>query len=66
MLEILSKTNLPLASALRGSKMYIVEKRALIDTQNTLFLDLIRKNENAKNMNTKTATKTNAFILLLQ
>lgn len=48
-LEILSKTNLPLASALRGSKMYIVEKRALIDTQNTLFLDLIRKNDNAKN-----------------
>ncbi len=44
----LSKINLPLASALRGSQMYLTEKYALIDTQNTFFLELVRKNNDAK------------------
>lgn len=47
-LEKLSSLNLPLASALRGSKMYLTDKYALIDTQNTFFLELVRKNESAK------------------
>ncbi len=47
-LEKLSSLNLPLASALRSSNMYLTEKYALIDTQNTFFLELIRKNEDAK------------------
>ncbi len=47
-LDKLSSINLPLAGALRGSQMYLSDKYALIDTQNTFFLELIRKNSDAK------------------
>ena len=47
-LDKLSSINLPLAGALKGSKMYLSDKYALIDTENTFFLELIRKNNDAK------------------
>lgn len=44
-LEKLSSINPPLAGALKGSKAYLSDKYALIETQNPLFLDFVRANE---------------------
>ena len=47
-IDKLGAINPPLAGALAGSKMYLTEKYALIDTESAFFIDLIRKNETAK------------------
>ena len=47
-IDKLGAINPPLAGALSGSKMYLTEKYALIDTDNKFFIELIRKNDTAK------------------
>jgi len=47
-LAFLSKTNVPLSGFLHGSRAFVQGNRVLIDCRNSMFLDLVRNNQKAK------------------
>jgi len=47
-LTVLSKTNIPLSGFLVSSRAYFQGNRVLIDCRNSMFLDLVRNNQKAK------------------
>ena len=48
MLTVLSKTNIPLSGFLVSSRAFFQGNRVLIDCRNSMFLDLVRNNQKAK------------------